>query len=230
MQNLVLSVEDDKYISKQIEDLIIASGSSVVCCSNLTDSIKWLDENSPDLILLDIELPDGSGLEMCSVIRKKWSGPIIFVSGHSEYAVTGLKVGGDDYIQKPFNSEELLAKIEAAIRRTKRLKEEGAAEIEVGRLRLDNLSARAFWDDFDLGLKPKEFLVLNALLRANGNAVSAEELYHTVWGSPSGGDVRTVHVHISTLRRKMREGGMDSRLISKNSDGSYVYNRRLEVC
>ena len=156
--------------------------------------------------MLDILLPDGSGLDLCRQLRDQ-AVPILLLTslGESSQVIQGLTAGGDDYITKPYRVEELVARVKAHLRRIEVLRRAGA-ETGSDRFRLDTKLQRAYLDGEDLMLKPKEFLLLSTLVRNRSRAMTAEELYAEVWNMEPNNDLRTVLVHISSLRFKLRQG------------------------
>lgn len=204
---LLLLVEDSAEIMEDNRRALQARGYEVCEARTLGEAKARLAERQPDLILLDVLLPDGSGMDLCRDIREMTAAPILFLSslGESIQVVAGLRAGGDDYIQKPYEMEELLARIEAQLRRVARLRSMDTVDC-LGGLTLEPRIQRAFLRGQDLLLKPKEFQLLAVLLRDRERWRTPDELYQEVWGADANADARTVLVHISTLRSKLREG------------------------
>ena len=202
----VLLAEDEaeilEYNKRQLEEL----GYRVTALERIGGVEDVLMTDEPDIMVLDIMLPDGSGIELCQRVRGYFSGPIIFLTslGESSQIVRGLKAGGDDYITKPCRIEELAARIEAHLRRVERFR--GGGELKTGsrHLTLNMETQRAYADGADLMLKPKEYQLLCTLIKCRGRYLTAEELYAQIWDMNSNDDVRTIWVHISNLRKKLK--------------------------
>lgn len=227
-RSTLLLVEDSKEVLEDNRKALVAAGYEVLAASTLAGARERLARRQPDLILLDVLLPDGNGVELCRELRDSTAAPILFLTslGESEQIVEGLRAGRDDYVTKPYRMEELLARVEAQLRRTERIR--GEAAEGVGGLTLDARAQRAFLEGKDLLLKPKEFQLLCVLLRSRDRFRTAEELYQEVWGLDANADARTVLVHISNLRAKLR-GGREEGNIQIQREGSRGYRLTLEA-
>lgn len=199
----ILLVEDDRTILNHNRRRLEKEGYRVAIAMNIAEARQRLREHTPDLIVLDILLPDGSGLDLCRDLHGLGSVSVLFLTclADSDQVIQGLRAGGDDYIVKPYRMEELLARIEAQLRRTALLRQ-SAAEAG-GPLRLDEINHRAYWKDHDLLLSPKEFQLLALLMRTRNRYATADELYTAVWGLAVCEDPRTVTSHIYSLRKKL---------------------------
>ena len=176
----------------------------------------------PDLVVLDLMLPGLSGLEVCRILRKETSVPIIMLTAKDAEVdkVVGLEVGADDYVTKPFGMPELMARVRALLRRAEQAVEEGAEVVDSGDLRVDLTRREIYRDDQPLRLKPKELDLLLFFMRNRGRAFSREELLNHVWGYEFAGDTRTVDVHVRWLRQKVEaDPGHPVRLITVRSVG-----------
>ena len=209
----VLLVEDESDIRSTVRKRLTSEGYRVSEAENVKAARSVLQKEQPDLIVLDIMLPDGSGLELCRNLRGITSAPILFVTslGEKSQIVQGLRAGADDYIVKPFDPDELVARIEALLRRTERMQMDNP-ETPATLLTLEPKERRAKWAGKDLVLSPKEYQILAVLCRNRNRFTTAEELYSEVWGMSAREDVRTVKVHISGLRRKLCQTAGDSAL------------------
>ena len=209
----ILLVEDETVIRDFVKNRLTTEGYRVSEAENIKTAEVFLHESQPDLIVLDIMLPDGSGLELCRNLRGITQAPVLFATslGEKSQIVQGFRAGADDYIVKPVDADELVARIEALLRRTVRM-QENVRRSPTGKLTLEPNERRARWAGRDLVLSPKEYQILNVLLRNRNRFTSAEELYSEVWGMSVQEDVRTVKVHISGLRRKLRQAAGDSAL------------------
>jgi DNA-binding response OmpR family regulator len=202
----ILIVEDDHDIMSANSAALELEGYRVIEADTLSKGRSKVEEFLPDLIILDILLPDGNGLRYCEELRGKRGIRILFLSALNTKAdaLAGLRAGGDDYIAKPYDMDELIARVEALLRRGKLI---GLEEppLKLGGLELDFISRRALLNGEDILMKPKEFSLLEILMRNNGRAVSVEELYKKVWGMNPVSDMRTVKEHISRVRSKLGE-------------------------
>ncbi len=221
----VLLIEDEPEILEYNRKRLMAEGYQVSVAATLTAARQALANNKPDLVVLDIMLPDGSGVDFCRDLRAVTKAPVLFLTslGESEQIVRGLRAGGDDYMVKPYKMEELLARIEAHLRRAALWKQE--TEEQFGPLQLDAANQRAYWAGQDLLLKPKEFQLLVCLLKNRNRYSTAAELYTAVWGLPILEDPRTIATHIYSLRKKLQKLAGDS-IISIDSSRNRGY--RLE--
>lgn len=201
----ILLIEDDIMILKTNKKALELQGYRVLCANTLIKGSILMEHEIPDLVILDVLLPDGNGLDYCAALQGKRNVPILFLSalGTSGHILAGLRAGGDDYIAKPYDMDLFLAKVEALLRRTSMLRNYKNASLCMGDLRLDLSLRRAYVNEKDILLKPREFALLEILMKQNGKPIPAVELYQRVWGLGSEGDVRTIWVHISTLRSKL---------------------------
>lgn len=204
----ILVVDDEPEICELINLYLSREGFEVVTAGNCHQALNSAREEEPDLIVLDILLPEVDGIEICMELRKITEVPIIFLSckGESEDKIMGLTVGGDDYITKPFSPGELVARVKAHLRRNRLIQEKGekqTSRLVFPDLVIDLLSHEVLVNEKRVELSSMEFRIL-AILAQNPNKVfSAEELYEKAWGSNSLGDFRTLMVHISNLRKKI---------------------------
>ena len=207
----ILLVEDDNDMRQFITKRLRTEGYYVSEAENLLKAGLLLKRERLDLIILDILLPDGSGLELCRNLRGTTPAPILFVTCLAEKSqiVQGLRAGADDYIVKPFDIDELIARIEVQFRRWKQF-HENTADILPFPLVLKHDERRAKWNGEDLVLSPKEYQLLAVLCRNRNRYTSAEELYSEIWGMSVQNDIRTVKVHISGLRRKLCHAAGDT--------------------
>lgn len=206
----ILLVEDNIDILKANKRMLELNGFYVIASMNIEDAEKQLNNNIPDVIVLDILLPDGSGLELCKHIREQLSDiPILFLSALDENSdiIAGLRAGGDDYLAKPYAYEVLLTRIETLIRRSERTQ-----TIILGAYKIDNVLQKVYKNEEDLMLKPREFALMRIFIENIGEYIQSDILYEKVWGECVTDDIRTVYTHISLLRKKL-EMGEDSELM-----------------
>lgn len=205
MAATILMIEDNPELLRINRAELEDEGYRVFEALTLEDGNRLAREVNPDLILLDILLPDGNGLEYCREQLYKSSACVLFLSALNtkEDVIAGLRAGGDDYIPKPYLMEELLARVEALLRRSKgTVKNE---PIFIGNLEIRTASRRASAKGKDLLLKPLEYALLEFLALRSGKFVSAKELYETLWDMDTAGATETVTVHISKLRKKIEQ-------------------------
>lgn len=230
-RSIILIVEDDPVILKTNRKALEMQGYRVLCANTVAKGCSIVEQEAPNLIILDILLPDGNGLDYCEDIRKKRNTPILFLSalGTSEHILAGLRAGGDDYIPKPYDLDILLAKVEVILRRCNRntsthIEANDNDHLYMGNIRLDMCSRRAYLKEKDLLLSPREFAILEVLIRQKGTPIPTDDLYKRVWALDSAGDVRTIWVHISTLRSKLGDPEKDGSLflLCSRNNGYYL--------
>lgn len=213
----ILLVEDNPDITKLNRMALELAGYQVLEADTLAKGRELLEKENPDLIVLDILLPDGNSLAYCRELHDASDVRILFLSALNtkEDSLAGLRAGGDDYIAKPYLLEELLLRVETLLRRGP-LTAKAETSLRFGAFEIELSTRRAFLGDEDLLLKPKEFSVLEILARNRDRAFTAEELYEKLWGMDTVADVRTVHNTIYGLRKKL---GRNSRVIIEQKRG-----------
>lgn len=204
---LVLVVDDEKTLVKALSFNLEKEGFRVEQAYDGEEALQKVFDLKPDIVVLDLMLPEVDGFEVCRRIRKKLEVPIIMLTARSEDIdkVLGLELGADDYLTKPFNSRELVARIKAILRRSTVRDGEAKKVIQIGKLHVDLLQHRARIDGQEISLTSKEFALLSYLAANAGNVYSREQLLEQVWGYDYYGDVRTVDVHIRHLREKLEK-------------------------
>ncbi|MBS4198258.1 response regulator transcription factor [Bacillus sp. FJAT-49732] len=207
----ILIVDDEEDLRRLVVMYLNNSGFNTFESDGYTGIVRLLDTEKIDLILLDIMLPDMNGFEICKEIRKNSNVPIIFLSAKGEEwdKVKGLQLGGDDYIVKPFSPGELVARIEAVLRRF-HLPIKSDSILEYGPIKLDVDQRRLTVNGVDINVTYKEFELLGLMLKSPSKVFMRETLLDQVWGIDYQGGLRTVDTHIKTLRMKMGDnaGGM----------------------
>lgn len=209
----LLVVEDDDRIRRELLDALRAAGFKVDVAVSCEDAENALTHDY-DLMLLDLGLPDGDGLDVCRSLRQRGrSMPIIVVTARDEpdQRVRGLDVGADDYVVKPFHLPELVARVRGVLRRTGRTP--GLGPVRLGALWADPDSRTAGLGDRRLELTPREFDLLVFLLRHPGRAWTRDQLLDRVWGPSYRGEARTVDSHVRRLRAQIGEDPGDPRSI-----------------
>ena len=201
--HILLVEEEPEFLTCNTRHLE-AEGYRVTGAATLLEARRAVQAEAPDLVVLDVLLPDGSGLDFCRDLRADTGVPVIFLTslGERDQIVAGLRSGGDDYLSKPYHIEELVARVEAQLRRAALLRQTGDAP-EIQGLELDLIRQRARWEGRDMNLRPKEFQLLALLAQSRNRWSTADELYTAVWGMAAC-DTRTVAMHLSALRLKLQ--------------------------
>ena len=212
-EQTVLVVEDDRDLCNLLHYNLTGGGYQVDIIGRLEGGLERIRDSRPDLIILDVMLPDGDGFELCRRIRADpslTSIPILFLTARSEEAdrVMGLEIGGDDYITKPFSPSELLARVKAHLRRQTSPKSK-----VVGPVRVDVSSRRAYVHDQQLSLTATEFRLLELFLSSPGKVFSREQLLNSIWGEGCYVSPRNVDVHIRRLRERIEDTPDDPKWI-----------------
>jgi DNA-binding response OmpR family regulator len=200
----LLVVEDDPAMARALRDGFEYEGYAVRVAGDGDEGLRLARESAVDLIVLDVMLPRTSGLEICRQLRAARDGvPIILLTARSEESdkVEGLRLGADDYVTKPFGFEELVARVEAVLRRAPA--RSGADLLRFGDVAVDFAQLRATRAGAPVELSPREFAILACLAARRGEVVTREQLLQEVWGYESLPVTRTVDMHIAKLRRKI---------------------------
>ncbi len=207
---LVLLVEDERSIAEPFAHALQRAGFRTSVARTGSEGISLARTSAPDVILLDLALPDGDGRDVCRRIRRDSTVPIIMVtaSGTVTDRVVGLELGADDYVVKPFSTGEVIARIRAVLRRGQARWSDGA-ELRVQDLRIDAGARRAWHGSAELELTRKEFDLLARLARDAGRVVTRESLMSDVWDMNWFGSTKTLDVHIGWLRRKLGDDPAD---------------------
>jgi two-component system response regulator RegX3 len=212
----VLVVEDESSFSEALEFLLGKEGFSVVTAATGTEALKKFDQGGIDLILLDLMLPEVSGTEVCRQIRAKSKVPIIMLTAKDSEVdkVVGLEIGADDYVTKPYSARELVARINAVLRRNGG---DGAVidsgVITVHGIRMDIDRHQVSINGIPASLPLKEFELLEFLMRNAGRVLTRMQLIDRVWGSDYVGDTKTLDVHIKRLRAKIEDDPANPKVI-----------------
>lgn len=201
--NTILLVEDNPDIMKINYMSLMMEGYHVLKAKTAAECMRELQANDVDLIILDIMLPDGNGIALCTRIKKQYEIPILFLSALGENAdiIEALRAGGDDYLPKPYDINVLIARAEARLRSVHKEKR----FFSVGVLKFDTTARVCFCRDRELSLTQKEFSLLLQLARNNGQHVKKEALYESVWGSPLSGDSAALYTAVSRLNTKLKK-------------------------
>jgi DNA-binding response OmpR family regulator len=210
----VLVVEDEPSIAEPFARALLRGGFRPTVARTGAGALRAVHELAPDVVLLDLALPDADGRDVCRQIRAGSDVPIIIVtaSGSVTDRVVGLELGADDYVVKPFAVGEVIARIRAVLRRGRDARPAHARPV-VGELTIDRAARRAFIAGTELGLTRKEFDLLDRLARDPGHVVTRETLMSDVWDENWFGSTKTLDVHVSWLRRKLGDDPVAPRYI-----------------
>src|SRR3990172_1319770 len=203
----ILIVEDEMTVREALARHLTAEGFDVISANNGVEGLRLARESAPDLIVLDLMLPEMDGLSVCRVLRKESDVPIIVLTarGTEMDRIAGLDTGADDYVVKPFSMGELLARVRANLRRADGESRRTRIRLQSGDLQLDLVARRAYCAGSELRLTHKEFDLLAELMRNRGAVLSRDLLLTQVWGYDYVGDSHTVDVHIRWLREKIED-------------------------
>jgi DNA-binding response OmpR family regulator len=202
----ILVVEDETSIASFVSAYLKNAGFAVRTASSANAAVAELAGDTPSLIVLDLNLPDGDGVELCHGIRRSSDVPILMLTARDEDVdkIIGLEVGADDYMTKPFNPRELVARVKSVLRRAapERRRSE-TEELRQGDLVINSGKREVYVGDEEIRLAPKEFDLLWELLDHRGIVLTRDQLLERVWGYTFAGDTRTVDVHVRQIRRKL---------------------------
>ncbi|MEY8427375.1 VanR-ABDEGLN family response regulator transcription factor [Lachnospiraceae bacterium 46-15] len=209
MGSRILIVDDEREIADVVELYLKNENYEVEKCYNGTDALRCIEENTPDMALLDVMLPDIDGFMILQKVREKYTFPVIMLTAKTEYMdkINGLTLGADDYIAKPFNPLELIARVKAQLRRFTKYNENGRPQEDVldfAGLVLNRSTHECTYNERELTLTPIEFDILWILCENRGQVISSEQLFEQVWKEKYyKNSNNTVMVHIRHLREKM---------------------------
>ena len=201
----ILLVDDEPRMLDLLSLYLLPMGYTCIKTSSALDALVYLESHHVDLILLDVMMPEMDGWDACREIKKYWDTPIIMLTAKSEKPdiVKGLNIGADDYILKPFDEEELVARIEAVLRRGK----PGDGTISFHGLILKKDSFELLYQNKEILLTPKEFTMMDLFLKNQNKVFSREHLISSIWGFGVSVEDRTIDSHVRNLREKLRKAG-----------------------
>jgi two-component system alkaline phosphatase synthesis response regulator PhoP len=208
MNSNILLVEDETGLVLTLSDRLRSEGYNVEAIYDGTTAVERATRDHFGLIILDVMLPGKGGFEVCEELRQRgFSTPILMLTARTQVAdkVRGLKTGADDYLTKPFEMAELLARVEALLRRGNRTGSDGPDFYNFGPLRVDMRRSEVFRDGVSAALSTKEFQLLRYLIEHRGKTLTRDELLKDVWGYASAPSTRTVDVHVAWLRQKLED-------------------------
>lgn len=219
----VLTVEDDRSLLATLEYILVAAGYDVLTAKDGATGLEIARSNDLDLIILDLNIPVLDGMDVCRAIRSdKNNVPIVILTARHgvNQCVEGLDCGADDYVRKPFELPELMARVQSQLRRAEMVQPRQSEAptssehtLTIGDLHVDFVKRKAVKGDRPVTLRPRELDILNCLASRRGRAVSRGQILADVWGDEFGGGARTVDVHVSMLRRKIEDDHTNPTLI-----------------
>ena len=218
-QPRILLVEDERSIAEPFARMLGREGFVATVAATAASALEAFDREPPDLVLLDLNLPDGDGRDVARELRSRSRVPIIMLTarGTETDRVVGLEIGADDYVVKPFSAAEVVARIRAVLRRTAESGPNGdaaqAEPSEIGELRIDPAARRVVLAGEEVELSRKEYDLLLALAARAGTVVTREDLMSEVWDENWFGSTKTLDVHIGWLRRKLGDDAAEPRWI-----------------
>ncbi len=235
MDKRILVVDDEKPIADILKFNLQKEGYEVFCAYDGADALDKVEEVQPELILLDIMLPQKDGMEVCREVRKKYDMPIIMLTAKDSEIdkVLGLELGADDYVTKPFSTRELLARVKANLRRHQQVanaaEESETNEIAIGSLVIHPDAYIVSKRGETIELTHREFELLHYLAKHIGQVMTREHLLQTVWGYDYFGDVRTVDVTVRRLREKIEDNpSHPAWIVTRRGVGYYLRNPEQE--
>ncbi len=206
MSNSVLVVEDEENLLEALKYNLEREGYTVLTAEDGAAGLEAARSASPDLVVLDVMLPEMDGLEVCRILRREKDMPILMLTAKGEEIdrVVGLELGADDYVSKPFSMRELMARVRAMLRRSRHSSVGSPKQpLRSGSLEVDVEAHQASLNGQELKLKPREFELLTLFMRNRGRAYTRDEILSQLWGRDYIGDTRTVDVHVRWLREKI---------------------------
>ena len=224
----ILLVEDEPTLLETLGWNLERDGYTVVTATDGRVALDRFRETRPDLVILDLMLPEIPGTEVCRIIRQESETPIIMLTAKDSEIdkIVGLELGADDYVTKPFSLPELQARVRALLRRTEaRVMLPGPAIIDLGNVQVDLAGHRVLRDGVQLPVRPKAFDLLAFLLRQPGQAFTRDQLLQQVWGYDYAGETRTVDVHIHGLRSLIEDDPAHPRFLHTVRGVGYVFRR-----
>jgi len=227
MARTILVVDDEPTLRETLAEALEADGFRVVTAADGREALARFREHRPELVVLDLMLPELSGIEVCRIIRQESGIPILMLTAKSSELdkVLGLELGADDYVTKPFSLRELSARIRALLRRAEPPAPDVPATVPLGDLTVDLAGHRLLRDGAPVPVKPKVFELLAFLMRHPGQVFSREQLLEQVWGYDYAGETRTVDVHVHWLRSTIEPDPAAPTLIQTVRGVGYVFRR-----
>ncbi len=228
MARTILVVDDETTLRETLVEALELEGYRAIPAADGREALIRFRADPPDLVLLDVMLPELSGVEVCRILRAESAVPIIMLTARDGEVdkVVGLELGADDYVTKPFSLRELTARIRAIFRRAEQAAATQAQPvIDLGRVEIDLAGHRMMRDGQAVPLKPKAFELLAFLVRNPGQVFTREQLLERVWGYDYAGETRTVDVHVHWLRAELEEDPATPKLLHTVRGVGYVFRR-----
>jgi DNA-binding response OmpR family regulator len=229
MARTILVVDDEPTQREMLAEALEAEGFTIVTAADGRAALLKFREVHPDLVLLDLMLPEMSGIEVCRIIRAESGVPILMLTAKNSELdkVVGLELGADDYVTKPFSLRELIARVRAQFRRTEQQAVSGPLPnlVDVGSAQVDLAGHRLLRDGVTVPLKPKAFELLAFLVRNPGQVFTRDQLLEHVWGYDYAGETRTVDVHVHWLRSRIEADPANPEFLHTVRGTGYVFRR-----
>lgn len=223
----ILVVEDDSRLAELVVRFLVDHGHQAWAVSSASDALRWLSENSADVALVDLGLPDLDGLELCKRIRANFDGAIMILTARGDTLdeVAGFEAGADDYIAKPLRPEALLARIGAHLRRAGRLQSD--VSWELGKLHIDCASRCVWMGEKEVSLSTSEFDLLRFLAERAGEIVTRDSIYQELLGRSFDGLDRTIDLRVSKLRKRLGDSASAPRILKSIRGSGYLLVKRV---
>jgi len=207
----VLLVDDDPSLREVVRYALTRAGYRVQEAKDGREALLAFRRRAPDLIVLDVSMPELDGMEVCREIRKSSEVPILFLSSRSDELdrVLGLELGGDDYVTKPFSPRELVSRVKAVLRRTRPVQRNDSDTVKVGRVTVDRGAHRVWVGEQEIALTVTELRILDVLIRRPGRVFPRSELVDLAYPGPHHVSDRTLDSHVRRIRQKLREAGSE---------------------
>ncbi len=229
MIRTILVVDDEKTLRETLVEALELEGYRAIPAANGREALIRFRADQPDLVLLDLMLPELSGVEVCRILRAESQVPIIMLTARDGEVdkVVGLELGADDYVTKPFSLRELTARIRAIFRRAEQLAATQAPPpfVDLGQVQVDLAGHRVLRDGQAVPIKPKAFELLAFLVRNPGQVFTRDQLLEKVWGYDYAGESRTVDVHVHWLRAELEQDPAAPELLQTVRGVGYVFRR-----
>jgi two-component system response regulator MtrA len=219
----ILVVDDEHAVTSSVSDLLVEEGYAVQTVTDSRKAIEAFGAFHPDLVILDVLMPSVDGISLCLQLRRESDVPVLFLSAKRDAPdrVVGLRIGADDYVGKPFDNDELLARVGALLRRGRVPRDGPATQLRFGRFVIDLASVQAIAGDTHIPLTPTEFKLLRTLAGEPGRVFTRDDLLTNVWGYEPGSDTRLVDVHVGRLRKKLQDAGVSEVAIETSRGFGY---------
>ena len=207
----ILVVDDDRDVASLVNTVLSEAGHEVKTITDARQAMDTFNDFHPDLVTLDVLMPSVDGISLCLQLRRNSDVPVLFLSAKDDPPdrVVGLRIGADDYLGKPFDNDELAARVEALLRRDRTRADHGRdRQLRFGRFIVDLASLQAIAGDRQVALTPTEFKLLRTLAGEPGRVFTRDDLLVGVWSYEPGSDTRLVDVHVGRLRKKLEQAGV----------------------